>query len=127
MQQAIEKHSDADLILIDTIGRSQRNALQLDELNQLLAPAQPTDIYLVVSASSSPTVQADVANSFSVLSPTRLVISKVDESDVLGCIVSLPATTGLPITCITNGQEVPDDLQMAECRALADLVLGDEA
>ena len=124
MERAIQKHSDADVILIDTIGRSQRNALQLGELKELLAPAQPTEIYLVVSAGSSPSVQMDVVKSFSVLSPNRLVISKVDESDVLGCIVSLPVTTGLPITCVTNGQNVPDDLRMGESHLLADMVVG---
>lgn len=124
MEQAVAKHSDADVILIDTIGRSQRNSLQLAELRQLLEPAKPTEIYLVVSAGTSPSVQMDVVNSFSVLSPNRLVISKIDESNVLGCIVNLPVETGLPISCITNGQNVPDDLQMGESHLLADLVLG---
>lgn len=124
MEQAIEKHSDADVILIDTIGRSQRNALQLGELKELLAPAKPTEIYLVVSAGSSPSVQMDVVKNFSVLAPNRLVISKVDESDMLGCIVTLPVSSGLPISCITNGQNVPDDLQMGESDLLADLVIG---
>lgn len=124
MRQAVEKHSDADVILIDTIGRSQRNAQQLDELKELLAPAQPTDIYLVVAASASSAVQTDVTNRFLVLSPSKLVISKVDESETLGCIVNLPATTGLPISCITDGQNVPDDLKMSECHMLAELVLG---
>jgi flagellar biosynthesis protein FlhF len=124
MEQAIAKHSDADVILIDTIGRSQRNAPHLGELKELLAPAKPTEIYLVVSAGSSPSVQMDVVKSFSVLSPNRLVISKTDESDLLGCIVSLPIATGLPISCITNGQNVPDDLRMGESDLLADLVVG---
>lgn len=127
MERAIEKHSDADVVLIDTIGRSQRNALHLEELNELLAPAKPTEIYLVVSAGSSPSVQMDVVKSFSVLSPNRLVISKIDESDLLGCIVSLPVATGLPISCITNGQNVPDDLEMGESDLLADLVIGTAA
>ena len=124
MEQAVARHSDADVILIDTIGRSQRSTLQLGELKELLAPARPTEIYLVVSAGSSPGVQMDVVRSFSVLCPNRLVISKVDESDQLGCIFSLPISTGLPITYITNGQNVPDDLQMGESHLLADLVLG---
>ena len=124
MAAAIEKHSDKDVILIDTIGRSQKNALHLGELKALLAPAKPTEVYLVVSACSSTLVQMDVVKSFSVLSPNRLVISKIDESNELGCIVSLPVSTGLPISCVTNGQNVPDDLQMGESKTLADLVVG---
>lgn len=124
MTAAIEKHADADVILIDTIGRSQKNAVQLGELNALLAPANPTEVYLVVPASSSPALQADVVKNFAVMSPSRLVLSKTDESDSLGCIVSLPVETGLPISCITTGQNVPDDIQMAEPRALANLAVG---
>ena len=124
MAEAIEKHADKDVILIDTIGRSQKNALHLGELKALLAPAKPSEVYLVLSACSSQSVQMDVVKSFSVLSPNRLVISKLDESDTLGCIVSLPLTTGLPLSCVTNGQNVPDDLQIGEPSKLASLVLG---
>jgi flagellar biosynthesis protein FlhF len=124
MAEAIEKHADKDVILIDTIGRSQKNALHLGELKALLAPAKPSEVYLVLSACSSQSVQMDVVKSFSVLSPNRLVISKLDESDTLGCIVSLPMTTGLPISCVTNGQNVPDDLRIGEPKILASLVVG---
>jgi flagellar biosynthesis protein FlhF len=124
MTTAIEKHSDKDVVLIDTIGRSQKNALQLGELKALLAPAEPTEICLVVSACSSPSVQTSVAECFSVLAPNRLVISKVDEAYDLGCVANLPLGTGLPVSYVTDGQNVPDDLKIAEPRMLAELITG---
>ncbi len=124
MTAAVEKHSGRDVVLIDTIGRSQKNALQLGELRTLLAPAEPTQTCLVVSACLSASVHSDVVECFSALAPNRLIVSKVDEAHDLGCLVNLPLAARLPVTCITDGQDVPDDLKIAEPRMLAELALG---
>ena len=126
MARAVRKQRDAEVILIDTIGRNHRNALQLRELQALLEPASPTEVHLVLSAAASPESQIEAVGSFSVLSPNRLIISKIDEAGERGCIVNLSLSAGLPISCVTNGQNVPDDIHIAQPDLLAGLVLGVE-
>lgn len=118
----IRKHQDKDLIVIDTVGRSQRNREHLAELAKFIRAAVPTEVHLVVSASSSQTVQKESIESFSALSANRLILSKLDECPQAGCILSLAANSLLPFSYITYGQEVPDDIALAEKDRLAKLV-----
>ncbi|HET6456300.1 MAG TPA: DEAD/DEAH box helicase family protein [Armatimonadota bacterium] len=120
-------HQDKDLILIDTVGRSQRNREQLYELSKLLKAANPTEVHLAVSASSSPTVQKEAVDSFGLLKADRLILTKLDECPQPGCILELAAQTLLPYSYVTNGQGVPDDISVADSKALAEIVWGGAA
>jgi len=120
----VAKHMDKDIILIDTVGRSQRSDEHLAELKTFIDAAKPTDTYLVVAASLGGAVQREVVQKFTALSPTRLVITKLDESDDFSCLINLPLRTGLGITCMTAGQNVPQDLDFADAGVIARLVTG---
>jgi len=118
----VEKHRDKDVILIDTVGRSQRSEEHLAELKSFLDAAHPTDTYLCVAASLGSGVQQEVIEKFAVLSPTRLVITKLDESLDRGALVNLPIRTGLGVSCLTAGQNVPQDIELADAGVIARLV-----
>lgn len=118
----IAKHADKDLILIDTVGRSQRNREHVDELGKFVRAANPTEVHLVVSASASPAAQKESVNSFGSLRADRLILTKLDECPQAGCILGLAAESLLPFSYITYGQEVPDDITAAEKDYLARLV-----
>lgn len=118
----IQKHKDKDVIVIDTVGRSQRNSSQLSELANFVRAANPTEVHLVISASSSQAVQTEAVDNFRKMSADRLILTKLDESPLSGCILDLAVTTLLPFSYITYGQEVPDDISVAEKGRLARLV-----
>jgi len=118
----IRKHNDKDLIIIDTVGRSQRNPNHILELARMLKPVRVTETHLVVPGSGSIAVQNEVVVSFSRLGADRLLISKLDECPEPGCVLHLAATSLLPFSYITYGQEVPDDIALANSEQLAKLV-----
>ena len=118
----VRKHADKDLIIIDTVGRSQRNGAHLAELSGFVRAASPTEVHLVVSASASAQVQKEAVDSFSSLSTDRLILTKLDECPQTGCILGLAANSLLPFSYITYGQEVPDDIAVAESHQLSRLV-----
>jgi flagellar biosynthesis protein FlhF len=120
----VEKHSDKDVVLIDTVGRSQRSDDHLAELKSFVEAAKPTDTYLCVAASLGSAVQREVVEKFAVLSPSRLVITKLDESWDRGSLVNLPLRTSLGIACLTAGQNVPQDIDFADAGLVARLVAG---
>lgn len=120
----VEKHRDKDVVLIDTVGRSQRSDDHLAELKSFVEAAGPTDTYLCVAASLGNRVQREVIERFAALSPTRLVITKLDESPDRGALVNLPIRTGLGISCLTAGQNVPRDIEFADAGVIARLVTG---
>jgi flagellar biosynthesis protein FlhF len=115
----VEKHSDCDVILIDTVGRSPRHSEHLRELKTFLDPIGSAETYLVIAASLAADVQREVIETFSVFSPCRLVVTKLDEAPNSGCLVNLPFVSGLGIACITAGQNVPQDIEFADASAIA--------
>lgn len=118
----IEKHQDKDVVLIDTVGRSQRSGDHLSELKSFLDAAGQVETHLVISASLSTDVQREVAERFAMFSPTRLIVTKLDESPNRGCLVNIPLRMGLGISCVTAGQNVPQDIDLAEAGKIARLV-----
>jgi flagellar biosynthesis protein FlhF len=119
----VEKHSDKDVVLIDTVGRSQRSRTHLQELKGFLDAAEGVQTHLVVSATLSRDIQREVVDAFSMFSPERLVITKLDESPIRGSILNLPLRTGLGISCTTAGQNVPQDIDFADAGKLAKMVV----
>ncbi|HTP51263.1 MAG TPA: flagellar biosynthesis protein FlhF [Anaeromyxobacteraceae bacterium] len=120
--QAMERVRDADLVLIDTAGRSAPEdvARQAD----LVRSVPGVLLHLVVSAASGALELAAVAERYRALRPDRLVFSKVDESAGPGSILSAAVRIARPIACITDGQRVPEDLHPVSGRELVDLVAG---
>lgn len=117
MRGAIEQLGDVDLILIDTAGRSPRGDMQVDNLAELLRVAQPDETHLVISATSSPEVVHSAVNGFSVARPTATILTKLDEAPytagVLAAISSPKLAMAAPISYLTNGQHVPEDISTA--------------
>jgi flagellar biosynthesis protein FlhF len=118
----VRKHADKDLIIIDTVGRSQRNLAHLAELAVFVRAACPTEVHLVMSASSSTAVQKEAVESFGGMSPSRMVLTKLDECPQPGCVLGLSVISLLPYSYVTHGQEVPDDIALANGSKLSKLV-----
>lgn len=122
MSRLVKKHQDKDIILIDTVGRNQRQSEHISELAKFIKSANPDEVHLVLSVTSSYKNMIDVYNRFKLLVPNRLIFSKVDEGVCLGYILNVAYKTKLPISYITTGQNVPDDIAVAEPKIIANLI-----
>ena len=99
------------LTLIDTAGRSPRDVGAIKELATAVARIPPIETHLVVAAASTATVIEDLANRYCALNPTRLLFTKLDEVDEAPELARAPARLSLPITWVTTGQSVPEDIE----------------
>ncbi|MCA9137581.1 MAG: flagellar biosynthesis protein FlhF [Planctomycetales bacterium] len=117
MRDAIDKLGDVDLILIDTAGRSPKGDMNLAGLTDLLRTAQPDETHLVISATSTAAVVQSAIDGFSAARPTATILTKLDETPytagVLSAITSSSHFVGIPVSYVTNGQHVPDDIAIA--------------
>lgn len=120
---AVEKFSDRDIILVDTAGRSPLNQTHLDDLRAFFRSVQPDEIHLVVSVSTHPDNITDAAREFSSLAVDRVIVSKIDETRRLGNILNVGKRINLPISFLTNGQRVPDDIHVADGEKIANLIV----
>jgi len=126
LPNALRKHRDADVILIDTAGRSQNHRKQMAELARLLSPIRGAEIYLVLAATASGQTLKHQVDRFSPAAPTKVILSKVDELPLGGQLLEAAAACPLPIAYITDGQEVPDDYWPADPARLAHFALSGE-
>lgn len=122
-KSALENHSDKDLILVDTAGRSPKNQQHIDELQALLAIEPTIQTHLVMSLTTKYKEALEIVDCFGVCSPTRFLFTKMDEATNLGTVVNLLHYSPAALSYITTGQNVPDDIEFADPERLASLVL----
>ncbi len=128
MKQMVEELGECDIVVVDTAGRSQNNTRRLEELAEFTKAAGADETHLVLSTTVGDNVLRKTAQSFKALGPDRCILTKLDEAVTTGPIAGLSDRIGLPLSFITVGQEVPDDLEPARADRLARCVLdGPEA
>ena len=109
-QRALERFADRDLVLVDTAGRSPRNQADLDELAAFLRPELGLENHLLLPATAREQELETIIRRFAILPAHRLVFSKIDECGQLGVLLNVHYNHDTPISCLTNGQRVPEDL-----------------
>jgi flagellar biosynthesis protein FlhF len=123
---ALDGAHEADLVYIDTVGRSPFGP-GIEGLAPFLERAAADDVCLVLSATTRPSDCLSAAARYARLGPTRLCITKLDETDDRSALPAVSHATRLPLTWLGVGQEVPDDLEEAEPGRLAALLAGGRA
>ncbi len=128
MRPALDRLGDVDLVLIDTAGRSPRSDARIEQLMELLRAAQPDETHLVLSATSSPSTVESVLAGFAPVRPTAAILTKLDEALQTAAVLAAlsaaePAVGGTPLSYVTNGQQVPDDIALANAEMLVSRLL----
>ena len=127
MKTSIKRYKDRDYILIDTAGGSQYNEEQIAELKRYLDAASTDETHLVVSATTEFKELLRVIDKFSVVRPTCLLFSKIDETQQVGIVLNTLSHVDKPVSYFTTGQNVPDDMELASVDGITKMMLGDGA
>ncbi len=114
---------DYDLILMDTAGGSQFNLEQINELKTVLHAVRPHETLLVMSATTQIEDLRNVVANFKCLQPTAALFTKTDETRQYGAMFSIMVETDLPLSYVSIGQNVPDDIRPASPAMIANLIL----
>jgi flagellar biosynthesis protein FlhF len=123
LRQALLKHRDKELILIDTAGRSPRDSYCIDELAQFLSPELGIDKHLVLSAGTRENELLDTIERFKALQISNTIFTKTDECANLGILLNVQLQNSTPLSYVTNGQRVPEDLLEISPKIIAELIM----
>lgn len=126
MESAVKSMEDCDVILIDTTGRSSKNVMQISELRAFMQKVNVNSVHLVISCTTKNRDIDIIANGYKCLNYDNVIITKLDETSTYGSILNICNKTGKPISFVTTGQNVPDDIKLVSSRELASLVLGED-
>ncbi len=124
LAQALEEHRSKELVFIDTPGLARGEMEDGADLACLIASHPEIDAHLVLSASMKPGDLARVIERYEIFQPRKLLFTRIDETDRYGALVSEAAQRSLPVSFLTMGQQIPDDLEPATKARLAELALG---
>jgi flagellar biosynthesis protein FlhF len=113
LPQLLDGFSDKDVILIDTVGRSPFDDMQMGELQGFLKSDDRIESLLLVSANTDARELERVIQRYYPLGPRGLVVTKLDEASSFGALFSASLQSRLPFAFFTNGQRVPEDLRQA--------------
>jgi flagellar biosynthesis protein FlhF len=122
MSAALRKFRDKDVVFVDTVGRSQRSRKELNELGKFVSAAGPDETHLVLNASTNLKTAEEVIQQFKTVKPNRLLFTKLDEAATLGSLLTLVNRHQIPVSYLTTGQAVPDDIIAAEPAQFARMV-----
>ncbi|MBD5157234.1 MAG: flagellar biosynthesis protein FlhF [Butyrivibrio sp.] len=130
--EALEDLSDYEMIFIDTAGRSHKNEEQRRELMEMIDNVrnsfEDTEVlvFLVLSVTTKYRDIISICDAYKGLSGYRLLFTKIDETNSLGNILNIKLYTQEPLSYMTYGQNVPDDIERADVQKLAKSLLGGE-
>ncbi|MFQ3620030.1 MAG: flagellar biosynthesis protein FlhF [Spirochaetales bacterium] len=114
LKKVLALYNDVDRIFIDTIGKSPRDFVKLAEMKEMLEAAEGrATLHLAISATTKAADIREIMSQFEPFEYASIIITKMDETSRIGTILSTVGERGKPISYITNGQRVPQDLEVA--------------
>ncbi|MDR0926890.1 MAG: flagellar biosynthesis protein FlhF [Ignavibacteria bacterium] len=116
----VKEEDKYDIIMIDTVGKNPNNAEELASIKAFQDAANPTLSFLVLSAITSESSLLNMLNRFKKFDIHSAIVTKVDEANGLGNIISCLHKRQMPLAYFTTGQNIPDDIQPADNEVLND-------
>ena len=123
LRQAIEEHRGKEWIWIDTPGWSRNEIDEARDLMNVLAADPEVDTHLVLPASMRAADLAGAAARFDPCRPSKLLFTRLDECSSFGVLLNETARTGLPVSFLCSGPQIPEDLEPADKQRIASLIL----
>jgi len=121
--EGIRRHRQASLIMIDTPGFGSHETAQIVSLGRLSDQYGSIETHLVLSATTRMQDLRRAVARYGVCIPSRLLFTKLDETEEYGNLFELAYQTSLPLSYWSNGRRVPEDFEPADPARLADLLL----
>jgi flagellar biosynthesis protein FlhF len=114
---ALAELDDADIVLVDTPGKSPNDKTHAAEIASIIEKSGASEVFLVVSAATGYRSCAMVADQYRFVHDFKVLLTKLDETPTGGMYLNARALTGQPLSYVTTGQSVPDDIELFDVTA----------
>lgn len=110
-----------DICLVDTAGRSHKNKEQIEDIKKLIeqVPISDRQVYLVLNAGTKYSDLQEIASVYAKLTDFSLIFTKLDETSSSGVMLNMKIKTKCPLSYVTWGQNVPDDMGEVDAQKIA--------
>lgn len=126
IQKSVEEFKKYNLIFIDTPGMGQKNQQQMREIKASLDKVDGIEYHLLLSASTNEKTLTDTLQIYNKFNISRLIFTKLDECITYGGILNQLYRSKLPVSYFTNGQNIPEDIEVATVDKLINMVFNEK-
>ena len=120
---ALRRMEGKDVVLIDTAGQSQYDRSRLDELRRLIPGDLNISTHLLLTIATAESEMNKAADNFKCVNYQSYIFTKKDETQKCGTILNQIMKQSLPVSYITTGQNVPEDIEQAVREKLLKLIV----
>ena len=130
LELCLEEYKDYDLILVDTAGRSHKAEGQMDELMELIERNRQksdefdVDIYLTLSVTTKSKDLVSIVERYQDIKDWSVIFTKLDETSTYGNLLNIKLYSDAELSYTTNGQNVPDDIELFDTQKIVKQLLG---
>lgn len=123
VEGALEDMADRDVIFIDTAGKRPGDPRHREDVTKIIQIASPQEILLCVAASTCFSAIKEVVDTYDFTGDYKLIVTKLDETKYHGMILNVCRYSKRPLAYVTTGQNVPDDMEIADIDSIANRIL----
>lgn len=127
LNERIAEYTDYDLVFVDTAGFSHKNKAQREDTKNLLQGVSieySKEVYLVLSATTKYKDLIDIIDTYREITEYKLIFTKLDETTTYGNLLNIKLYSGADLSYTTNGQNVPDDIEVFDTQKIVKQLLG---
>jgi len=114
IRKILALHTDSDIVLVDTIGKSPRDSVRLGEMERLVSACGPqAEVHLAMAATTKTSDMAEILRQFEPFNYGSVILTKLDETSRVGNAISVLSEAHKSVSYLTTGQMVPRDIERA--------------
>lgn len=127
LNKGLEQLEDMDVVLVDTAGFSHKSQELKEDVKNLIQSIDDRyncEVYLVLSATTKYKDLLEIADIYKEISDYKIIFTKLDETTTYGNILNIKLYSKAEVSYITNGQNVPDDIEIFNSQKIVKRLLG---
>ena len=125
LKNAMESMSDREIIFVDTAGKRPGDEQHKEDLLAISRILEPNDILLCLSATTGFASIQEMVDTYGFVDNYRIMVTKLDETKYRGALLNISWYTQKPLAYVTTGQNVPDDIEVADIPAIVKKIIRD--
>ena len=125
MYKTLVTYKEKDIIFVDTAGRSHKEVDKEDEIYNIINSIKNKEAYLVLSGATNYKTLKSIIDHYSFIEDYKIIFTKLDETEGFGNILNVKFITKNPVSYITTGQNVPDDIEVLDKDKVASRLIGE--
>ena len=123
LKEALKQQEDRELIFMDTAGRSLSDEQYKKDMENIIGTCEPDEIFVTLSLTTGFKSFKEIIDNFSFVKDYKIILTKLDEVSTWGNILNFADYAKKPLSYITNGQNIPDDIEQANVAKIAANIL----